>query len=129
MKRKLTFYKGYDKYINGSDIVCPAVLEMVEQDGSYPPRGIYSASYINMPGPDGEPRFAVVVQFENNGIQYELDEGTACVYVPEQDVLTFSSRGVQYTIRALQDYDSSWLRDCDMYLEEVERKVENLNGK
>lgn len=48
---------------------------------------------------------------------YELDDGTFLEFNDEEGVATFTSDGIQYRIRPLQDSDSSWVVGLDEFLQ------------
>lgn len=51
----------------------------------------------------------VNIQTDDRGISYEMDEGTDLEFDDDEGTGTFTSGGVQYKIRALQDSDKSWV--------------------
>lgn len=50
----------------------------------------------------------VVVYSENRSTQYEVDAGGSLKFDEEEGIATFSSRGVQYKIRAIQESDGHY---------------------
>ena len=51
----------------------------------------------------------VNIQTDDRGISYEMDEDTDLEFDDDLGIGTFTSRGVQYKIRPLQDSDKSWV--------------------
>ena len=79
----------------------PAILECLSGEARGLRRVITRLLNINQ---DGE---KVVAQGFYNTIEYEIDEGGSLVFDDEEGTAGFSSREVQYKIRAIQESDGS----------------------
>jgi hypothetical protein len=56
-----------------------------------------------------------MVSVATDGIMrsYRLDEDTMLAFVDDQDIATFSSGGIQYRIRPVEESDSDWIIGFD----------------
>ena len=79
----------------------PAILECLSGEARGMRRVITRLMNINQGGEK------VVAQGFYNTIEYEVDEGGSLVFNNEEGIAEFSSREVQYKIRAIQESDGS----------------------
>jgi len=56
-----------------------------------------------------------MVSVATDGIirSYRLDDGTRLVFIDDQGIATFSSGGIQYRIRPVEESDSDWIIGFD----------------
>ena len=91
---------------NSPDLYVDGTVVVEQPLGS---RLAFSVQRLNSYDPDGNVTRYVVIQTDDRGISYDMDDDTDLTFDDEAGTGAFTSRGVQYKIRALQDSDRSWV--------------------
>lgn len=109
--RKLEILEGTELAENGmNSIKVPAVLSMTTKDSDEPRETLIYGVLIPEPWPDGTVDLGLVM-YDGVVSSYMLKSSDDLEVDKDAGVINFSVYGNKYTIRAIEDKDSSWILD------------------